>query len=133
MAQLLAHTAIISANKHDIEIDGESDHSMELYADQNMLEQVIINLLKNALEAGAPVNLSWGEDNKSQWLKISDNGEGIKNSANLFVPFYSTKPTGSGIGLVLCQQILDKHNGTITLENRAEGGCLVSIHLAKIL
>jgi nitrogen fixation/metabolism regulation signal transduction histidine kinase len=131
MAQLLAHTAIIPANRADIVIDDNSDQLMELYADLSMFEQVIINLLKNALEAGAPVGLSWGENKSSQWLHISDHGEGIKNPANLFVPFYSTKPQGSGIGLVLCQQILDKHQGSITIENRTEGGCLVSIMISK--
>jgi nitrogen fixation/metabolism regulation signal transduction histidine kinase len=133
MAQLLAHIAIIPANKADIIIDEDSEQLMELYADQSMFEQVIINLLKNALEAGAPVVLSWGEDEYSQWLNIIDHGPGIKNPANLFVPFYSTKPEGSGIGLVLCQQILDKHQGAITIENRAQEGCLVNIHLPKVL
>jgi nitrogen fixation/metabolism regulation signal transduction histidine kinase len=133
MERLLAHTAIIPANVNDIIIDDASYQLMELYADQSMMEQVLINLLKNALEAGAPVVLSWGEDDKCQWVHIVDHGTGITNPANLFVPFYSTKNTGSGIGLVLCQQILDKHNGAITIENRAEGGCLASIKLPKIV
>jgi len=131
MAQLLAHIPIIPANKTDIVIDDNSDQLMALYADQSMFEQVIINLLKNALEAGAPVGLSWGEDQHSQWLNITDQGAGIENPANLFVPFYSTKPEGSGIGLVLCQQILDKHQGSITIENRTQGGCIVNIYLPK--
>jgi len=133
IGQLLSHTAIIHSNKKDIVIDENSEQSMELYADQSMFEQVIINLLKNALEAGAPVLFSWGEDKKLQWFTIADHGGGIKSPANLFVPFYSTKPAGSGIGLVLCQQILDKHDGTITIENRIEGGCLVSIHLPRTI
>jgi nitrogen fixation/metabolism regulation signal transduction histidine kinase len=131
MSQLLAHTAIIPANRTDIVIDDNSEQAMELYADLSMFEQVIINLLKNALEAGAPVGLSWGENKSSQWLHITDHGKGIKNPANLFVPFYSTKPQGSGIGLVLCQQIIEKHQGSITIENRTEGGCLVSINLPR--
>jgi len=133
MSQLLNQTAIIQSNQKEINIDEHSKVNMELFADQSMMEQVMINLLKNALEAGAPVDLSWGENNSTQWVHITDNGVGIKNPANLFVPFYSTKPEGSGIGLVLCQQILDKHQGSITIENRNTGGCLVSLHLPKIL
>ncbi|MEW6990561.1 PAS domain-containing sensor histidine kinase [Colwelliaceae bacterium 6441] len=133
MAQLLAHTAIITANKSAIMIDETSDQLMELYADLSMMEQVLINIVKNALEAGAPVVLSWGEDDKCQWLHIVDHGAGIKNPANLFVPFYSTKPKGSGIGLVLCQQIIEHHNGSISIENRAEGGCLVRVQLPSAL
>jgi len=133
MAQLLAHTAIIHSNKELISIDENSDPGMELFADQGMIEQVIINLLKNALEAGAPVFFSWSEDEKHQWMNVIDNGDGIKNSANLFVPFYSTKKTGSGIGLVLCQQILDIHHGSLALENRDQGGCLAQVCLPKIL
>jgi len=133
MSQLINHTAIIQSNPQDIMIDESSNQNMELFADRSMIEQVMINLLKNALEAGAPVELSWGEDKKSQWLVILDHGKGIKNTANLFVPFYSTKPTGSGIGLVLCQQILDKHQGTLTLENSVQAGCLVKVTLPKAL
>jgi nitrogen fixation/metabolism regulation signal transduction histidine kinase len=133
MSQLITHTAIIQSNPQDIIINEHSNPNMELFADQSMIEQVMINLLKNALEAGAPVELSWGEDKKSQWLIILDHGAGIKNTTNLFVPFYSTKPTGSGIGLVLCQQILDKHQGTLTLENSAQAGCLVKITLPNAL
>jgi signal transduction histidine kinase len=133
MSQLISHTAIIQSNPQDIIIDELCNLKMELFADQSMIEQVMINLLKNALEAGAPVELSWGEDKKSQWLIIIDNGSGIKNAANLFVPFYSTKPKGSGIGLVLCQQILDKHQGTLTLENSAQAGCIVKVTLPNAL
>jgi two-component system nitrogen regulation sensor histidine kinase NtrY len=133
MSQLIAHTAIIKSNPQDIIIDENSNQDMELFADQSMIEQVMINLLKNALEAGAPIELSWGENKQSQWLVILDHGAGIKNSANLFVPFYSTKPTGSGIGLVLCQQILDKHQGTLTLENSERAGCSVKVTLPNAL
>jgi len=133
MSQLIAHTAIIQSNPQDIIIDESSNQNMELFADRSMIEQVMINLLKNALEAGAPVELSWGENKQSQWLIILDHGQGIKNTANLFVPFYSTKPTGSGIGLVLCQQILDKHQGRLTLENSKHAGCLVKVTLPNAL
>ncbi|NQZ22520.1 MAG: histidine kinase [Colwellia sp.] len=133
MLQLISHTAIIQSNRQDIMIDEDSNPNMELFADQSMIEQVMINLLKNGLEAGAPVQLSWGEDKQSQWLTILDHGTGIKNTANLFVPFYSTKPAGSGIGLVLCQQIIDKHQGTLTLENTEQAGCLVKVTLPNAL
>jgi nitrogen fixation/metabolism regulation signal transduction histidine kinase len=132
MAQLLAHIAIIQSNKTDIIVDKNSPLAMALFADRAMIEQVLINLLKNALEAGAPVVFSWGVDDKQQWLKIIDHGTGIKNMANLFVPFYSTKPTGSGIGLVLCQQIIDKHKGSLTIENRETTGCEVNVKLPMV-
>ena len=132
ISNLIAHTSILKTNSNDIVIDVNSDKNMQIFADQAMIEQVLINLLKNAIEAGAPVTLSWAEDKQSQWLKITDNGPGISNPANLFVPFYSTKANGSGIGLVLCQQILDKHQGSLNIDNQSEGGCRVLVTLPII-
>jgi signal transduction histidine kinase len=54
-------------------------------------------------------------------LVVDDEGSGIAETSNLFVPFYSTKPEGSGIGLALCRQIAEGHGGSITLENRPDG------------
>ena len=60
------------------------------------------------------------EDDKYFHIHICDSGSGIANKENLFVPFYSTKPQGSGIGLALCKQILFNHGGLLTLTNRKE-------------
>jgi len=94
-------------------------------ADKAQLEQVIINLFKNAFEAmekSVEKNIEVECRQDEKWLKIviKDQGQGIANSENLFVPFYSTKPAGSGIGLSLCRQILFNHQGTINLNNRNE-------------
>lgn len=131
IAQLSAHIVLLKTHANEITLNDECDLAMEVFADLSMFEQVMINLLKNALEAGSPVVFSWGENEHAKWFHISDNGSGIKNPANLFVPFYSTKPSGSGIGLVLCQQIIDKHNGTISIQNKEEGGCVVKITIPR--
>ncbi len=111
-----------------------------LSADAAQIEQVIINLVKNAVEAspeagqaGEPtccVRAGWRVE--GQWLDIviEDDGPGIANPQNLFVPFFTTKPSGSGIGLVLCRQIAENHGGTLTLENRPDGhGCIARMRL----
>jgi len=91
-------------------------------ADKNQLEQVIINILKNASEAMLQkphklIEISYQQSEKYLQLIISDRGTGIANKNNLFVPFYSTKPQGNGIGLTLCRQIMFNHGGLMTLSN----------------
>jgi two-component system, NtrC family, nitrogen regulation sensor histidine kinase NtrY len=99
-----------------------------LHADSDQLEQMLINLLKNAVDAslanGAhPVRLGWRVAESNLEMFVEDQGLGIANSENLFVPFYTTKPAGSGVGLALAQQIARAHGGEIRLVNRedAEG------------
>ncbi len=92
-------------------------------ADKSQLEQVLINILKNARESMLQlqqkiIEIDYQQDEKYLHLMISDQGTGIANKENLFVPFYSTKPQGSGIGLTLCRQILFNHGGLIKLTNR---------------
>jgi two-component system, NtrC family, nitrogen regulation sensor histidine kinase NtrY len=91
-------------------------------ADPDQIEQLMINLLHNAidaaLETSGGVRVSWRLDRGSVEVVVQDDGPGIPNPANLFVPFFTTKPGGSGIGLVLCRQIAEAHGGTLTLENR---------------
>jgi signal transduction histidine kinase len=63
-------------------------------------------------------------------IVVEDGGPGLPASANLFVPFFTTKPHGSGIGLVLCRQIAEGHGGRLSLENRRDGaGCLARLRL----
>jgi len=117
-------------------------------ADPDQLEQMLINLLRNAAdsvvqsqsEAGssngkssrsAPkIELTWEIREKNVVLTIEDSGSGLMNPGNVFVPFYTTKASGSGIGLVLSRQIAEAHGGSLQLSNRlAERGCTVTVTL----
>ncbi len=96
-----------------------------LDADSDQIEQMLINLLTNAVDASLangckPVRASWTPVGASVQIVIEDRGLGIANPENLFVPFYTTKSTGSGIGLALAQQIARAHGGEISLVNRED-------------
>ncbi len=109
--------------------------SVLLNADPDQLEQMFINLLANAVDAslanGAkPVRIDWRLIESSVMVGIEDSGLGIANTENLFVPFYTTKPSGSGVGLALAQQIARAHGGEIRLLNRDDGpGARATIRL----
>ena len=109
---------------------------LSLHADPDQLDQLFINLLRNAvdasLEALGGVSLTWRLSQSGVEIVIADEGLGIANPSNLFVPFFTTKPDGSGIGLFLCRQIAEAHGGLVTLRNRTDQqGCeaLVSLPL----
>ncbi|PKG84937.1 hypothetical protein CXF85_04820 [Colwellia sp. 75C3] len=106
----------------------------ELMIDIAQLEQCLINLLKNAHEAsGKNSEIDLLIKNKANQLVIYilDKGPGIQNLDNVFVPLFTTKTQGTGIGLSLCKQIIEGHQGQLRLSNRAEGGCQVEINLPK--
>jgi two-component system, NtrC family, nitrogen regulation sensor histidine kinase NtrY len=113
---------------------------VHLLADPAQLQQLLINLLRNAAEAGLSAEIisptspfvvvSWTTTPSQVSIYIRDNGPGLINPANLFVPFYTTKPEGGGIGLVLAQQIATAHKGYITLSNNSGApGCTAEFRL----
>ena len=108
---------------------------VELNADPDQLEQMFINLLTNAVDASVsngskPVHVVWRVVDSDLVVAIEDSGMGIANPENLFVPFYTTKPKGSGVGLALAQQIARAHGGEVRLFNREDGlGARAIIHL----
>jgi two-component system nitrogen regulation sensor histidine kinase NtrY len=97
-------------------------------ADRDQIEQVLINLIKNAVEAslesGGSVGISWTAGDGMARVVIADDGPGLPESANLFVPFFTTKKEGSGIGLFLSRQIAEAHGGSVSVANRlGRPGC----------
>ncbi|MGC2529373.1 MAG: ATP-binding protein [Candidatus Acidiferrum sp.] len=103
-------------------------------ADADQLEQLLINLVHNAADAahetGGGVTVTWARYSSYLEVSVLDEGPGISNTANLFVPFFTTKPGGSGIGLVLSRQIAEAHGGTLTLQNRRDArGCEAKLRL----
>lgn len=105
-----------------------------IHADPDQLEQLLINLTRNAvdasLETGGGVHVSWVRGGRWVEIVVKDDGPGISNTTNLFVPFFTTKPSGSGIGLVLSRQIAEAHGGSLTLQNRTNArGCEARLQL----
>ncbi len=110
---------------------------VKIHADGDQLEQLLINLVRNAadaaLETGGGVELRWSVRSGVAEVVILDDGPGLGGSANLFVPFYTTKPGGTGIGLALSRQIADAHGATLSLENRGDrAGCLARLRIPLV-
>ena len=107
---------------------------MTIFADGDQLDQMLINVIRNAVDAsiatGGRVQVTWGRINGFAAVRVVDEGPGLPESGNLFVPFFTTKPQGTGIGLVLSRQIVEAHGGTFALENRSDAkGCVATITL----
>ena len=107
-----------------------------IVADAAQIEQLLINILHNAVEAsletGGGVAAGWREAGDCVEVFVQDEGPGVMNPANLFVPFFTTKPGGSGIGLTLSRQIAEAHGGSLTLtERRGRSGCEALLRLPR--
>ena len=136
----LGHFQIARVVKHVTAIEPrlavaiEEGPDLTVQADQAQIEQALINLVKNAvdasLETGGGVRIRWIKRVEECEVSVEDEGPGMPDTGNLFVPFFTTKPGGSGIGLVLSRQIAEAHGGSLTLENRSgERGCCARLRL----
>ncbi|QQS49436.1 MAG: PAS domain-containing protein [Acidobacteriota bacterium] len=98
---------------------------ISIRGDRDQLEQLLINLIRNAVDAaaetGGAIQVGWQVGRGFLEVLVEDEGPGVSNPTNLFVPFFTTKPGGSGIGLALSRQIAEGHGGMLTLENRPAG------------
>jgi PAS domain S-box-containing protein len=128
----LVHRVIDLEKRLPVSVAAAPD--VRVIADSDQLEQLLINIVRNAvdasLETGGGVCIGWKQ--LGDWLEVNveDEGKGLSDTSNLFVPFFTTKPNGSGIGLALSRQIAEAHGGTVSLENRTTGsGCRATLRL----
>lgn len=110
--------------------------ALTIRADGDQLDQVLINLIKNAVEAtldtAGRVEVTWVDRGATVEVIVRDEGPGLATTTNLFVPFYTTKASGSGIGLVFSRQVAEAHGGHLVIENRTDRkGCQARLILPK--
>lgn len=121
------------ASLHGTRIAVEGGSEVWLKVDPDQLEQVFINLMRNAVEAAGEeggVRVRWRTDGGAVLIEVEDDGPGLARTDNLWVPFFTTKPHGTGIGLVLSREIVENHGGSIALENRVGAkGCVARVRL----
>jgi two-component system nitrogen regulation sensor histidine kinase NtrY len=115
----------VAALERRLPVAVEPGPDLEIQADGDQLDQLLINLVDNAvdaaLETGGTVTVGWQKGRRYVEVWVTDEGPGLADTGNLFVPFFTTKPEGSGIGLALSRQIAEAHGGMLTLTNRGEG------------
>ena len=119
-----------------VRVEVQEGPDLTLSADPDQIEQLLINLRRNAadaaLETGGGVRIGWrsGPSPGALELFVEDDGPGLPPTANLFVPFFTTKPNGTGVGLVLARQIAESHDGSLSLMNRdGTAGCRATLRL----
>ena len=118
----------------DAQLQSQGLHT-RLWADPVLLQQVMINLIKNAQEAGSPsgsILVTFVQEPSQCVIRVVDHGHGIANIDNIFVPFYSTKPQGQGIGLSLSRHIIEQMGGSLVLDNNpaGQGGAVAEVRLS---
>ncbi len=115
----------VAALESRMRVDVERGPDVIVQGDADQLEQLLINLLTNAVDAALPehgrVAVGWAKEGAAAVVRVRDEGPGLAETANLFVPFFSTKPGGNGIGLALSRQIAESHGGSVALRNREDG------------
>jgi nitrogen fixation/metabolism regulation signal transduction histidine kinase len=131
LSRLIQRTAALETR---LPVFVERGPEVTLEADPDQIEQLLINLIRNAVDAalstGGGVGVGWRTNGDHVEVRVEDEGPGLSNTENLFVPFYTTKPGGTGIGLALSRQIAEAHGGTLTLENRTpDPGCEALLRL----
>lgn len=124
----------VAALETRLPVEVEAGPELTVHADGDQLEQLLINLVRNAtdaaLETGGGVRMGWRTNGGSVEIRVEDDGPGLSNQENLFVPFYTTKPGGTGIGLVLSRQIAEAHGGSLRVRNRRDAhGCEARVRL----
>lgn len=131
LAPLVVRVAGLEPRVH---VEVKRGPELTVNVDSDQIEQLLINLIRNAADAGLEighdrVEIGWRRTRQGVEIWVDDEGPGLSNTSNLFVPFFTTKPGGSGIGLVLCRQIAEAHDGALTLETRAAGGARATLTL----
>jgi signal transduction histidine kinase len=143
----------VASLENRVQVKVEPGPDAVIRADPDQLEQMLINLVRNAAdsviahreaqgrtgamanasgEAEPPIIISWSLCDNTVVITIADRGPGLMNPENAFVPFYTTKQNGSGIGLILSRQICEAHGGSLELGNRAgQPGCIAKIVLPR--
>jgi signal transduction histidine kinase len=123
------------ASLHETRIWVEPSQNLRLSIDPDQIEQVFINLMRNAVEATGEtggVRVRWRAEGAAVVIEVEDDGPGLARTDNLWVPFFTTKPHGTGIGLVLSREIVENHGGNIALENRVGAkGCVARVRLPR--
>ncbi|HJX00790.1 MAG TPA: ATP-binding protein [Terriglobales bacterium] len=139
--------ARVAALETRIKVSVQPGPGVVFQADPDQLEQMLINLIRNAADAvlesssvsgvkhpiePGKVTVRWSAESLDVTLAIEDDGPGLSNPSNVFTPFYTTKPHGSGVGLVLSRQIAEAHGGSIEISNRPDRrGCMVKVVLPR--